>query len=159
VTCNDVQQARLPDAADAAAFAWPARIGGPLDRGSFSLAEQRSELSDREHADGQTNEEINFVEPISPELVLVDPELARVARSRLRDSAESLASPRRRKALRSSLDSVEASAQYSGEVRPGEGNLIEIKLLADSTDRDRVPMIPGKGERLRRAFEDRLTGR
>jgi hypothetical protein len=99
------------------------------------------------------------VEPISPELVLVDPELARVARSQRPDPAEPPISPRRRQPVRPSLKEVEASAQHSAEVSPGQANLIEIKLLADPTGHDRAPMNAGKGERLRRAFEERLTGR
>jgi hypothetical protein len=99
------------------------------------------------------------VEPISPELVLVDPELARVARPQLRDLSESVVAPRRRHALPAPPYEVETTAQQSAEVGPGAGDLMEVEPLSGPPDLDRVPTNPGKGERLRRAFEERLAER
>jgi len=100
-----------------------------------------------------------LVEQISPELVLVDPELARVARSQLSDPSVPAASPRPREARSELLAGLEATAHQAAEVRLSKGGLVEIEPPSAPAGPARVSGDPGKGERLRRAFETRLRGR
>jgi len=99
------------------------------------------------------------VEPISPELVLVDPELARVARVQLPDFSAPVASPRLDHARPPPLAELEANERACGAVNPGEADRVEIGTRPASEGAESCSSNSGKGELLRQAFEARLAER